>query len=175
MIYIYIYIYIYDYQRKFRNLTSDYTESCCWRSICQLRDVIAQMWYSTDVRHEDLAGRKCAKCRVFSIVLWLRRLGKSAPKNRRARRICCPRCDKICTTPARESDLEVKNVKNWQRRSTFGSWSRQNLHHACARERFGSQNRKKLTASEHLWKLKSSKFAPRLPARTIWKSKSLKT
>ena len=49
--------------------------------------------------------------------------------------------DKICTTPARESDLEVKIVKNWRCRSTFGSWPRQNLHHACARERFGSQNR----------------------------------
>ena len=29
--------------------------------------------------------------------------------------------DKICITPARESDLEVKIVKNWQARSTFGS------------------------------------------------------
>ena len=48
---------------------------------------------------------------------------------------------KICTTPARENDLEVKIVKKWEVRSTFGSSSRQNLHHACARERFGSQNR----------------------------------
>ena len=44
--------------------------------------------------------------------------------------------DKICTTPARESDLEIKIVKNWRCRSTFGSWHRQNLHHACTRERF---------------------------------------
>ena len=51
---------------------------------------------------------------------------------------------KICTTPARESDLEVKIVK-------------------------------KMTASEHFWKFKSPKFAPRLRATTIWKSKSLKT
>ena len=29
--------------------------------------------------------------------------------------------DKICTTPARKSDLEVKIVKNWHVRSTFGS------------------------------------------------------
>ena len=29
--------------------------------------------------------------------------------------------DKICTTPARESDLEVKILKTWQVRSTFGS------------------------------------------------------
>ena len=105
------------------------------------------------------------KMLYFSIVLWLRRLGKSAPKNGRVRRICCPRCDKICTTPARESDLEVKIVKNWGCGSTFGSWSRQILHHACARERFGSQNRKKLRVREHFWKLQSSKFAPRLRAR----------
>ena len=51
--------------------------------------------------------------------------------------------DKISATPARESDLEVKIVKAWQVRSTFGSSASQNLHHACARERFGSQNRKK--------------------------------
>ena len=37
----------------------------------------------------------------FSIVLWLCWLGKSAPKNGRVRRICCPKCDNICTTPAR--------------------------------------------------------------------------
>ena len=48
---------------------------------------------------------------------------------------------KICTTPARESDLEIKIVKNWEPRNTFWSSSRQNLHRACARERFGSQNR----------------------------------
>ena len=29
--------------------------------------------------------------------------------------------DKICTTPARESDSEVKIVKNWHAGSTFGS------------------------------------------------------
>ena len=51
---------------------------------------------------------------------------------------------------------------------------RQNLHHACARERFASQNREKLAGSEHFLKLISTKFAPRLRARAIWKSKSLK-
>ena len=30
-------------------------------------------------------------------------------------------CDKLCTTPARESDSEVKIVKAWHDRSTFGS------------------------------------------------------
>ena len=105
----------------------------------------------------------------FSIVLWLRWLGKSAPKNGRVRRICWPRCGKICTTPARESDLEVKIVKNWEPRSTFGNWScttpsRKNdlevkiVKNWEVRSTFGSWSRQNL---RH--------------ARTIWKSKSLKT
>ena len=110
----------------------------------------------------------------FSVVSWLRRFAKF-----RKARWCGGSggqdVDKICTTPARESDLEVKIVKNWRCRGTFGSWSRQNLHHACARERFGSQNREKLACSEHFWKFSSTKFAPRLRARAIRKSKSLKT
>ena len=84
------------------------------------------------------------KMLCFSIVLRLRRLGKSAPKSGRVRRIGCPRC-------------------------------RQNLHHAVARERFGSQNRQKLAVSEHVWKLSSAKFAPDCGARAIWMSKSLNT
>ena len=43
------------------------------------------------------------------------------------------------------------------------------------RKRFGSQNRDKLAGSEHFWQLTSAKFAPRLGARAIQKSKSLKT
>ena len=158
------------------------------------------MWYSRDVRHEDLAGRKCAKRCVFpsfcGFAGWesqLLRTGgrggsvaqdaaKFAPRLRartiwkskslktdgvgallevevakicttparendlevkivkkiRRRTLLEVEVAKICTSPACESDLEVKIVKNWQPRSTFGSWSRQNLHHACARERFGS-------------------------------------
>ena len=51
----------------------------------------------------------------------------------------------------------------------------QNLHEACARERFGIQNRSKLAGSEQFWKLSFAKIAPRLRARAMWKSKSLKT
>ena len=82
---------------------------------------------------------------------------------------------KICTTPARKSESEDKIVKNWHAGSTFGSCASQNLHHACARERFGTQNRSKLAVSEHFWKLSFAKFAPRLRTRAIRKSKSLKT
>ena len=61
---------------------------------------------------------------------------------------------KICTTPARENDFEVKTVQNWEVRSTFGSSSRQNLHHACARARFGSQNRSNTGCSGRFWRFK---------------------
>ena len=69
---------------------ADYTERCCWRSVSQ------EMWYSRDVRHEDLAGRKRARC-YASMCLVASQAGK---------------------------------VEMWQ-----------NLHRACARKRFGSQNR----------------------------------
>ena len=80
----------------------------------------------------------------FSIVLSLRRFAKVGPKNGSCEGSAAQDVDKICTTPARESDSEVKIVKNW---------------HA---------------GREHFWKLTSTKFAPRLRARAIWKSKSLK-
>ena len=80
----------------------------------------------------------------FSIVLSLRKLAKVGPKIGSCEGSVAQDVDKIRTTPARESDLEVKIVKSWQ-------------------------------APEHFWKLTSTKFAPRLRARAIWKSKSLKT
>ena len=49
--------------------------------------------------------------------------------------------DKNCTTPARESDFDEKTAPRCMFGALFGSWAPQNLHHACARERFGSQNR----------------------------------
>ena len=76
----------------------------------------------------------------FSIVLSLRRLAKVGPKNGSCEGSAAQDVGKICTTPARESDLEAKIV-------------------ACR---------------DHFWKLSSTKFAPRLRARAIWKSKLLK-
>ena len=109
-------------------LTSDYTDSC--RQVLQRR---CEKW-------EILAGRNCAKC-CFSIVSWLRRLAKAGPKNGSCEGSVAQDVNKICTAPAHESHLEVKIVKNWQARSSFGSCASQNSHHPCARERFGSQNR----------------------------------
>ena len=52
---------------------------------------------------------------------------------------------------------------------------RRNLHHACARERFGNQNQQRLAGSEHFLKFKSAKFAPHRCTSAIWKPKSFKT
>ena len=68
-----------------------------------------------------LAGGNCAKRCVFSVVSWLRRFAQIGPKNGSCGGSTVQDVDKICTTPARKSDLEVKIVKNWQVRSTFGS------------------------------------------------------
>ena len=57
------------------------------------------------------APRLCARAIRKSKSLKTRRLG-ALLENEFA---------KICTMPARESDSEVKIVKNWQARSTFGS------------------------------------------------------
>ena len=48
----------------------------------------------------------------FSIVSWLRGLGKVGPKSEVVGGSAAQDASKICTTPARESDLEVKIVKN---------------------------------------------------------------
>ena len=57
----------------------------------------------------------------FTIVSWFRGLAKAGPKNGSCEGSATQDVDKICTTPVRESDLEIKIVKNWQARGTFGS------------------------------------------------------
>ena len=57
----------------------------------------------------------------FSIASSLRRLAKVGPKNGSCEGSAAQDVGEICTTPARESDLEVKIVKNGHAGSTFGS------------------------------------------------------
>ena len=55
----------------------------------------------------------------FSVVSWLRRVAKVAPKNGSCEGSAAQDADKNCTTPARESNLEVKIVKTPWVRSAF--------------------------------------------------------
>ena len=82
---------------------------------------------------------------------------------------------KKCTPLWREAHLEVKSVKNWRSRTTFGSWDVEKVHAVVARSTFRSENVQNTPFSDHFWKLRCRKSARRCGAKHIWKSKVLKT
>ena len=54
---------------------------------------------------------------------------------------------KKCTPLWREAHFQVKSVKNWRSRTTFGSWDVEKVHAVVARSTFPSQKCKKLAVS----------------------------
>ena len=81
---------------------------------------------------------------------------------------------KNCTPLWREAHLEVKSVKNWRSRSTFGSWDVEKVHAVVARSTCWSQNVQNTRGSDHFWKLRCRKSARRCGAKHISKSKCTK-
>ena len=61
---------------------------------------------------------------------------------------------KKCTLLWREAHFQVKSVKNWRFRSTFGRLDVEKVYAVVARSTFPSQKCKKLTGSEHFWTFK---------------------
>ena len=59
---------------------------------------------------------------------------------------------KNCTPLWREAHFEVKSVKNWRSRTTFGSWDVEKVHAVVARSTFRSQNVQSTRGSDHFWK-----------------------
>ena len=82
---------------------------------------------------------------------------------------------KNCTPLWREAHLQVKMLKTPGVRTTFGSWDVEKVHAVVARSTFRSQKCKKLTVSDHFWKLRCRKSARRCGAKHISKSKVSKT
>ena len=82
---------------------------------------------------------------------------------------------KNCTPLWCEAHFEVKSVKNWRSRTTFGSWDVEKVHAVVARSTFPSQNVQNTPGSDHFWKLRCRKSARRCGAKHISKSKVLKT
>ena len=108
---------------------------------------------------------------------------------------------KNCTPLWREAHFEVKSVKNWRSRTTFGSWDVKKVHavvarstfpsqnvqnqvrttfgswdvekvHAVvARSTFWSQNVQNTPFSDHFWRLRCRKSARRCGAKHVSKSK----
>ena len=67
----------------------------------------------------SLAGRNCAKCCVFSIVLWPRGIEQLASKNEGGGGLAAQDVAQIVTTLQRESDSEVQIVKVKRYRGVF--------------------------------------------------------
>ena len=81
-------------------------------------------------------------------------------------------CDvEKCTPLWREAHFQVKMYKTPQLRTTFGSWDVEKVHAVVARSTFPSQNVQNTPFSDHFWKLRCRKSAPRCGAKHISKSK----
>ena len=78
---------------------------------------------------------------------------------------------KKCMPLWREAHFEVKSVKNWRSRTTFGGSDVEKVHAVVARSTFRSQNVQNTSASDHFWKLRCRKSARRCGAKHISKSK----
>ena len=61
---------------------------------------------------------------------------------------------KKCTPLWREVYFEVKSVKNWRSRTTFGSWDVKKVHAVVARSTFPSQNVQNTRSSDHFWRFR---------------------
>ena len=81
---------------------------------------------------------------------------------------------KNCTPLWREAHFEVKSVKNWRSRTTFGSWDVEKVHAVVARSTFWSQNVQNTPFSDHFWKFRCRKSARHCGAKHILKSKCTK-
>ena len=81
---------------------------------------------------------------------------------------------KNCTPLWREAHFEVKSVKNWRSRTTFGSWDVKKVHAVVARSTFPSQNVQNTPGPDHFWQLRCRKSARRCGAKHILKSKCTK-
>ena len=77
---------------------------------------------------------------------------------------------KKCTPLWREAHLEVKSVKNWRSRGTFGSCDVEKVHGVVARSTFRSEHVQNTWVSEHFWKLRCRKSARLCGAKHISKS-----
>ena len=81
---------------------------------------------------------------------------------------------KNCAPLWREAHFQVKRYKTPQVRTTFGSWDVEKVYAVVARSTFRNQKCKKLTVSDHFWKLRCRKSARRCGAKHILKSKCTK-
>ena len=161
-------------RRKFRSETSDNMDS--WKA--EVRRVRREKIRRKKMQVREKVGTswKHWKSRFIVFFQWLvapegRKVGSL---KRRVRRQLARWEIKKCMPLWREVHLEVKSVKNWRSRTTFGSWDVEKVHAVVARNTFPSQNVQNTPAPDHFWKLRCRKSPRRCGAKHISKSKVLK-
>ena len=170
--------YTYD-RRKFRSQTSDNMER--WKAEQgrgrEKRKIRREKIRRERVRRQKIQMReKVGKSRNTVFFQWF-----VAPEGRNVgslkrwvRSQLATGAMKNCTPLWREAHFEVKSVKNWRSRTTFGSWDVKKVHAVVARSTFPSQNVQNTSAPDHFWKLWCRKSARRCGAKHISKSKCTK-
>ena len=73
---------------------------------------------------------------------------------------------KKCTPLWRQAHFEVKSVKNWRSRTTFGSSDVEKVHAVVARSTFRSENVQNTTRWRHFWRFRC-RFAASLHYTTL--------
>ena len=82
---------------------------------------------------------------------------------------------KNCTPLWCEAHFEVKSVKNWGVRTTFGSWDVEKVHAVVARSTFPSQNVQNTSAPDHFVEVAMSKKCTPLWREAHFEVKMYKT
>ena len=167
-------------RRKFRSQTSDNMER--WKAEQgrgrEKRKIRREKIRRERVRRQKIQMReKVGKSRNTLFFQWFvapegRKVGSL---KRRVRSQLATGAMKNCAPLWREAHFEVKSVKNWRSRTTFGSWDVKKVHAVVARSTFPSQNVQNTPLSDHFWKLRCRKSARRCGAKHISKSKCTKT
>ena len=174
-----IYVYTYIYRRKFRSQTSDNMDR--WKAEQgrgrEKRKIRREKIRRERVRRKKTQMReKVGKSRNTVFFQWFvapegRKVGSL---KRRVRSQLATGAMKNCTPLWREAHFEVKSVKNWRSRTTFGSWDVEKVHAVVARSTFPSQNVQNTPGPDHFWKLRCWKSARRCGAKHMSKSKCTK-
>ena len=78
---------------------------------------------------------------------------------------------KKCTPLWREAHFQVKSVKNWRSRTTFGSWDVEKVHAVVARSTFPSQNVQNTPCSDHFLTLRCRKSVEKVSKKCtpLWR------
>ena len=144
-------------RRKFRSQTSDNMDR--WKAeLGRVREEKRRRKRKSQ-RKEDPGARKdrkVAKHCVFPVATEGRKVGSL---KRRVRSQLARWEMKNCTPLWREAHFQVKSVKNWRARTTFGSWDVEKVPTVVAGSTFPSQSIQNTQRWDRFWKLRYRKSA----------------